>query len=587
VGNPPWEVIKQGKGGQDRALATFMTSRDRPGGRFDAPLRSLTSESSSDQELPFCRQGRGDLNTYKLFLEQAAFLVRPEGRLGLVVPAGIYAEQGARDLRRMLLNKWRWEWLFAFTNRNRIFPIDNRFKFAVIVACRAGPTRRLKTAFMKQNLEEWQNAEEHSMNWPVSSSMRRAGNPFPEFTSRQEMDRFTRLTAAGMSFHQRGRNALQASYRRELDASLRQRGIRPVDELRKEGRILDRLGCSVPSSGEVNLHDIGLPVYQGVMIGQFDAAAARWVKGQGRRAVWAPLSATRGRAEAQFYMTAADYAGTTGACLDFKVAVRRITNASNVRTVIAALIPPLPCSDKVAVLSCDNHFRLLAATAMLNSFCVDWVARLLCTAANLDRHHLERLPLCPTNAPGIMDPLPLLALRLNGGHIWFAPLWRKAARQWPILLTRCWQDWWCTGPEEQRIVRSVVEALVAQAFSFDHKDLTQLLSECDHSRVQLDDRSFTARLKPRGFWRVDRHLPHHKRLPSLTLEAFHKLSIEGCEALMTDLLPSGSKDCSASVAASWDACHEWADRIDDLLSGLRSMSHQGQESLLLPCATHA
>ena len=49
----------------------------------------------ADPAHPFLHQGSADLNTYKMFLETGHALLREGGRLGLLVPSGIYSDKGA------------------------------------------------------------------------------------------------------------------------------------------------------------------------------------------------------------------------------------------------------------------------------------------------------------------------------------------------------------------------------------------------------------------------------------------------------------------------------------------------------------
>ena len=118
------------------------------------------STGFADPAHPFCHQGSADLNLYKLFLEAAHALLRPDGRLGFLVPSGIYSDQGTGALRDLFLERCRWEWLFSFENREAVFPIDSRFKFNPVIIEKGGTTEAIRTAFMRRNLDDWERAEE-------------------------------------------------------------------------------------------------------------------------------------------------------------------------------------------------------------------------------------------------------------------------------------------------------------------------------------------------------------------------------------------------------------------------------------------
>ncbi|NLF62119.1 MAG: hypothetical protein GX574_13315, partial [Lentisphaerae bacterium] len=120
----------------------------------------------------FQHQGGGDVNLYKLFLEQAHALTKDNGRIGFIVPSGIYSDAGTRQLRELFLKQCNWEWLFSFENRSKIFDIDSRFKFNALVIRKGGTTEKLNAAFMRQNINDWENAEAHSTEYPVSQIKR-------------------------------------------------------------------------------------------------------------------------------------------------------------------------------------------------------------------------------------------------------------------------------------------------------------------------------------------------------------------------------------------------------------------------------
>ena len=117
------------------------------------------SHGFADPGHPFRHQGSADLNLYKLFLEQAHALLRDSGRLGFIVPSGLYSDHGTGALRSLFLERCSWEWLFGFENREKVFDIDSRFKFNPVIVEKGGGTASIRTAFMRRQLEDWERAE--------------------------------------------------------------------------------------------------------------------------------------------------------------------------------------------------------------------------------------------------------------------------------------------------------------------------------------------------------------------------------------------------------------------------------------------
>ena len=113
----------------------------------------------ADPQHPFRHQGSADLNLYKLFLEAAHALTKAGGRIGFLVPSGLYSDNGTGALRTLLLQNCRWEWLFGIENGGKIFPIHSSYKFNPVIIEKGGTTEVIRTAFMRRTLEDWERAE--------------------------------------------------------------------------------------------------------------------------------------------------------------------------------------------------------------------------------------------------------------------------------------------------------------------------------------------------------------------------------------------------------------------------------------------
>ena len=144
--------------GQDR----FAVARGNRNRELHDRWRQARARSTGfgDPVHPFRHQGSADLNLYKLFLEAAHALLRSGGRLGFVVPSGLYSDNGTGALRRLFIERCRWEWLFGIENRERIFPIHRSYKFNPVIVSKGGATKAIRTAFMRRKLDDWEHAED-------------------------------------------------------------------------------------------------------------------------------------------------------------------------------------------------------------------------------------------------------------------------------------------------------------------------------------------------------------------------------------------------------------------------------------------
>ncbi len=143
---------------------------------------------NGDPKHPFCHQGSADLNTYKMFVEVAHALLRPKGHLGLVVPSGLYTDKGTYDLRKLLLEKCNWRWLYGFENRNKLFDIHRSFKFCVVVAVKGGYTNSVQTAFMRRDLEDWAECRgTFSYEAEIHATLSPSGSAFLELSGQTDL----------------------------------------------------------------------------------------------------------------------------------------------------------------------------------------------------------------------------------------------------------------------------------------------------------------------------------------------------------------------------------------------------------------
>ena len=139
----------------------FTITRGRENSRLHDRWREARAHSHSfgDPTHPFVYRGEGKAYTYKLFLEQSHALCDANGRMGIIVPSGLYSDKGGSALRTLFLDHCRWEWLFSIENRDKIFPIHRSYKFNPIIVEKNGVTEAISTAFMQRKLEDWEYAE--------------------------------------------------------------------------------------------------------------------------------------------------------------------------------------------------------------------------------------------------------------------------------------------------------------------------------------------------------------------------------------------------------------------------------------------
>ena len=202
---------------QDR----FSIARGRENRELHRRWREARKRSSGfgDPAHPFRRQGSADLNLYKLFLEAAHALLRPSGRLGFVVPSGIYSDNGTGALRALFLERCRWEWLFGIENRDKVFPIHRSYKFNPVIVEKGGATEAIRTAFMRRNLDDWERAEDLATAYTRAQVERFSptSRTILEIQSKRDLEILEKIYANGVLLGDDGPDGWGIRYVREFD----------------------------------------------------------------------------------------------------------------------------------------------------------------------------------------------------------------------------------------------------------------------------------------------------------------------------------------------------------------------------------
>ena len=130
LGNPPWEMLRGDQG----------PAQTRADARLAGSASAFFVRGSGIYRL----QANGHVNLYQLFVERTLSLVRPDGRLGLILPSGFAIDHGCASLRRALFDRTRVDTLHGFENRDGVFPIHRGLKFLLTHQYRRGTTTQFR-----------------------------------------------------------------------------------------------------------------------------------------------------------------------------------------------------------------------------------------------------------------------------------------------------------------------------------------------------------------------------------------------------------------------------------------------------------
>jgi hypothetical protein len=448
LGNPPWDVVlpntKDFVADYDPAVldAHSRTERarieqgvlSRPGvaAAFDAyragfdRLKNVAGRLYTHQRV---RSGTGstagNLDLFRLFAERNMELAAAGAAIGVLMPSAFHANEGSTGIRRLYLQQTDLRWCLSFENRRRIFDIDSRFKFDLIVAQRPGPTRSLRCGFYLDRIED-------------------AADPAKILTYTREF-----LDVSG------GVSVTPLELRGNADLLVAERLFAETERL--------HAWCAK--------HHIrfGNDLHMTADAGCFKAAgAAELVLHEGKTFhQYADHWDSRPRYSVA---SSALKPATEEATQHYRLAFRDIARSNDERTMIACIAPPGTVFGHTATVEKTPWARAnadaLVLCALFNSFAFDWLVRQK-TATHLSLYLLDALPV-PSFSATARRFLAHAALRLSCIHAGYAALWREQVGGKPDI---------CVKRAE---LRAQIDAVVAVGYGLDSNSYAQLLRGFSH-----------------------------------------------------------------------------------------------------------
>ena len=218
--------------------------------------------------------GVGDVNTYAVFAETCLELISSKGRAGLIVPTGIATDHSTRKFFDHVVSSRRLATLYDFENREKVFPgIDSRIKFCLLtLAGRDDPVPQAEFAFFLHQVEQ---LKERERRFTLSREDFKLFNPntrtCPIFRTRRDMEIARKMyTRAGVFWkekrgHEPEGNPWGVKFSRMFDMSNDSGLFRTRENLEEDGWELE---------GNVFVRDDDeehyLPLYEAKLFHQYD-----------------------------------------------------------------------------------------------------------------------------------------------------------------------------------------------------------------------------------------------------------------------------------------------------------------------------
>lgn len=432
LGNPPWDKVLPSKiefyGRFDALIRACKGNElDRRIRELHAAHHGLAGEFAAYQEraktIARLLRGGGDFplaeaksqtaheDLAKYFVDRALGHIAPGGAAGLVVPSVLYNGDGWVGIRRHLLEDVTVERFYGFENREKIFPIDSRYKFVSLVARRdAERAGAFTAAFMRRDVAELEQTG--SKPWEVLITRDEIARYSPatlaflEYRSSRDQEIVRKMYAGKPTLGSEGAGSWRARLFTDMAHELIYNSARDKDLFTNSttGKLWTPkavLGIEPANDGEAIelMRERGFwPVFEGKHVDQFlvGIKPVRW---------WLSVE----QAESKYRRRPREAA---------TLVFRETASNTNERTCIAAVLPEHSAGAHTLTGVTVGEVPADAAAMVLNSLCFDYALRLRTAGIHVSFTYILPMPVPPADVVARLPRIPTRHAWETGiGHI--------------------------------------------------------------------------------------------------------------------------------------------------------------------------
>jgi hypothetical protein len=480
LGNPPWDTLSpdrreffgqfvegirgMSKDEQDKAIDNLMAEPAMAAAwsTYERDLLATVHFLKNSRRYTLYAAGnlgKGDFNVYRNFVEQALRTIRPGGYAAQVVPGGLYGGANASAIRRHLVHEMDWRILIGCINTGgKWFPDADVDRFCAYSARKVEPTSQLDVAFgLASPATVKQDIAKVRIGVPLSTVIENNPDTFAISDIRDpDQARITfSMYRAAPAFGKAIQGSPLRVYQREIDMGNDR-------DLLVEGHI-------------------GLPVFEGRMIDQYDYRAKKYLSGHGNNSRWeeTPFGHVDKGIHPQWRVLRADVPNKVRERAErYRVGFGDVANPRNERSLVATIIPPKTiCGHTVPtfVFKEGEEWAYFVFLAVANTLSMDFLARQRLTSIHMSYTVLDSLPIPRLHRD---DPLTAELVRRVLRLICTGPemnaLWDQAADEgWVPHRTDGTPG--ATDRTTRERLRSEIEVLVARdAYGLSVEDLSAI-----------------------------------------------------------------------------------------------------------------
>ncbi|MEN9763145.1 MAG: hypothetical protein RI906_2971 [Pseudomonadota bacterium] len=513
LANPPWERIKLqeqeffGPRSPEIANAANAAARSRliealnaaNAGQADKRLYRdfIVAKRGAEGTSLFAHEserfpltGVGDINLYALFAETIAQLTGLitvsasnlslgkgfTGRAGFIVPTGIATDDSTKAFFDAIASGGRIASLYDFENREKLFPaVDSRMKFCALTLGREEAARFVFFATRTSHLRDERRA--FTLTGTDISLLNPNTRTCPVFRSQADAELTKKIyrRVPVLIDERKGveGNPWGISFVRMVDMTNDSGWFRTVSQLTDEGAQRDRSNWIGPDKS------VWVPLYEAKMVHQFDH---RWATYEDNGAESRDMTDAEKRdpasiAQPRYWIKESDKASVLEGrqARQWLMGWRDITNATNERTVIAAVIPNLAVGNNMPIWFVDVARTPQQSAALLSNFSsipLDFYARHKVGGTHLNYFIFKQLPLLSPNSytQSNLDFIVPRVLELTYTAHDLAPFARDLGHSGPPF------PW---NPERRALLRAELDAYYAILYGLTRDELRYILDPAD------------------------------------------------------------------------------------------------------------
>jgi hypothetical protein len=406
-----------------------------------------------------------DVNLYKVSLERFYQMLKPGGRLSVLVPGNLATDNGATGLRHLLIEEATLEELLSFENRKKIFKlVDSRSKIAVVTLNKKAPSinHGFKAFFYRHDLEDMWN-EEHKFVYQLALVNKSGGDTYSllELRQKNEYDILEKLYEKPLLNSEKG---IRVTFTSDFHMGQEAHMFRYDGEGQPliEGKDIFSYGLSKQSTGTIMYKD-GLNRMKQKELFRLKTLGLNDI-------------------EPAFY---GDY---------YRIAFRAVSSSTNKRTLMATVTPKnvfltdrVPANIPIAFNTQHNQYELtltekdmFVLLGLMNSFVVDFVIRRkVTTTINLFYMYQLPFPKIRENS-NYFEEIVIRAAKLICTSIEYNDLAKV------VGLSGYEQG--VTDQEKRQLIQNQIDAYIAVIFGLTRDELIYILSTFESPKHKVEMR---------------------------------------------------------------------------------------------------